>query len=228
MNILVRKVRSAFIRARGVLYSQRFGFDPAGIYAKSFYEDGGFIRTERSAEVIAAWATKQLGTRSLLDLGAGAGYYLRAFSKMGVEVFGLEASPEGVKATGTGALALAYDLKRPVHLSRTFDTVMCVEVAEHIPKKSSATLVASICANSSRFVLFTAAPPGTPGVDHINCREGSFWHGLFASHGFQVRDDLTHDLRSIARANEIAEWWFSWAWCLEKGTGPSSDRKFSN
>jgi SAM-dependent methyltransferase len=218
MNILVRKVRSAFIRARRVVHSQRFGFDPAGIYEQSFYEDGGFIRTEQSAEVIAAWAAQRLGTKSLLDLGAGAGYYLRAFSKRGAEVFGLEASPAGVRATGSQALALAYDLKRPVHLSRTFDTVMCVEVAEHIPRKFSATLVESICESSSRFVLFTAAPPGTDGVDHINCRDGSFWHALFAQRGFQVREDLTSELRALAVKNEIAEWWTSWSWCLEKGS----------
>lgn len=217
MNILFRKTRSALILARRFVVSQRFGFDPAKIYAKSFYEDGGFARTEHSARVISAWIQNNLEPKSVLDLGSGAGYYLREFEQLGIEALGLEASPAGIASSGKNVLALTYDLRRPVHLSRRFDVVMCVEVAEHIPNRSSAVLVESICSNADRFVVFTAAPPGTdPGTDHINCQPEEFWFSLFRARGFILRADLSEDLRRTANLADIAIWWKSWSWCLQR------------
>lgn len=216
MRILLRKARSALVRVRRVIVSQRFGFDPANIYGQSFYDDGGFSKTAHSADVISAWMCSNLEPKSILDLGSGAGHYLRAFTERGVEVLGLEASAGGVAASGTAVLALTYDLRRPVHLNRRFDTVMCVEVAEHLPNRWSASLVDSICRNADKFAVFTAAPPGTPGTDHINCQPEAFWISLFHARGFLLRDDLTADLRRTAAKHDAAEWWQSWAWCLER------------
>lgn len=217
MNILIRKTRSALIRARRFVISQRFGFDPVKIYEKSFYEDGGFAQTEDSARAVCAWIAKNLRPKSILDLGSGAGYYLREFKQLGIDALGLEASPAGVASSGNNVLALTYDLRRPVRLSRRFDVVMCVEVAEHIPNRSSAVLVESICSNADRFVVFTAAPPGTdPGTDHINCQPAEFWFALFRARGFVPRTDLTDDLRRTAKLADTAEWWKSWSWCLQR------------
>src|SRR5690606_20913172 len=150
---------------------------------------------------------------SVLDLGSGSGYYLREFHKHGIEALGLEGSPAGVASSGSDVLAVAFDLRRPVHMSRPFDVVMCIEVAEHMPKRSSEVLVDSICANSNRFVVFSAAPPGTPGADHINCRPKEFWFSLFRLRGFALDEALTEDLRQTALSANTAEWWKSWAWC---------------
>jgi SAM-dependent methyltransferase len=228
MNIVLRKMRSAWIRARRNIVSQRFGFPPEKIYAASFYEDGGFARTEASARVMTAWIHSTLKPRSVLDLGSGAGHYLRAFARLGVESLGLEASPSGVSKSGDDVLALTYDLRRPLHVSRRFDVVMCVEVAEHIPNRSSAVLVESICSSAGRFVIFTAAPPGTPGADHINCQSTEFWTALFRAKGFCMRGDLTTDLRRTAEIGDAAQWWKSWSWCFERepspGDGPTFER----
>lgn len=216
MNILFRKARSAMIRARRFVISQRFGFDPAKIYAKSFYEDGGFARTEYSARVITAWIQCNLSPKSVLDLGSGSGFYLRELAQLGIEALGLEASPAGVAGSGSNVLALSYDLRRPVYLSKRFDVVMCIEVAEHIPKCSSPVLVESICSNANSFVVFTAAPPGTPGADHINCQPEKFWVALFHERGFVLRPALTEDLRRTAVLADTADWWKSWSWCFQR------------
>ena len=216
VNVLIRKARSAIYLAKRFVISQRFGFDPVQIYQQSFYDDGGFIATERSASAITEWIQRNLDPRSVLDLGSGAGYYLRAFQERGIEAVGLEASPAGVSASGKGTLAFTYDLKRPLYASHLFDVVICVEVAEHIPKRYSETLVQSTCRNARRFVVFTAAPPGTPGQDHINCQPANFWMEIFERNGFILRPELTESLRATARTADTAEWWKSWAWCLER------------
>jgi hypothetical protein len=94
--------------------------------------------------------------------------------------------------------------------------VMCVEVAEHIPNRYSRTLVESISSNAASSVLFTAAPPGTPGCDHINCQPESFWMDLFARNGFRQNSELTKSLRDVAFKEDTADWWKSWSWCLER------------
>lgn len=228
MNILVRKVRSAGIRVRRFFVSQRFGANPAKIYGEEFYNDGGFSKTEHSATVITGWMMCRLAPSSVLDLGSGAGHYLRAFNEIGIRSLGLEASPAGVAESGSTVLAIGFDLRRPVHLSLRFDTVMCIEVAEHIPHRFSRVLVDSICRNAAQYVVFTAAPPGTVGSDHINCQPESFWVSLFSAAGFILREDLSTDLRKVAAANATAEWWQSWAWCFQREsmvrTGDSPDR----
>lgn len=230
MHVLVRKARSALYHARKFFVSQRFGFDPVKIYKEEFYEDGGFINTERSARAITEWMERELDPRSVLDLGSGAGYYLTALQDRGIRAVGLEASPAGIAASGAGTLAFTYDLRRPLYASTPFDVVMCIEVAEHIPRRYSETVVQSICRNAGRFAVFTAAPPGTPGSDHINCQPAQFWLGMFRRNGFELRADLTDSLRRAAAEANAAEWWRSWSWCLERATAstdavPKIDRR---
>lgn len=223
VKVAIRKMRSALLLTRRFFYSQRFGVDPAKIYANEFYEHGGFDKTERSSEVISEWIVNRLAPSSLADFGSGSGHYLRALESRGVTVLGLEASPAGVSSSGQAVLAITHDLRKPIHLSRKFDAVMCVEVAEHIPGRFSQTLVDSICRNAARFVIFTAAPPGTPrGTDHINCRPEEYWIELFRKQGFVRSIELTDDLRRVAKGGDTAEWWKSWAWCFQR---ESSERK---
>ena len=214
MNILLRKARSAFIRGRRLLVSQRFGFSPESIYQNEFYSDGGFEKTDQSAAAIVDWTMTMLNPTSMLDLGSGAGHYLRAFQTKGIQAVGFEASSTGVRRAGEDVLAVSYDLKTPLVLSRPFDLVICIEVAEHLPTRASKTLVQSIAQNAKSAILFTAAPPGTPGTDHINCQPKEFWARLFAEEGFTINDELTAELRNVAEKHQCAEWWRNWSWCL--------------
>lgn len=214
MNILLRKARSAFTRGRHLLVSQRFGFSPETIYQNEFYSGGGFGKTDQSAAAIVDWAMSRLNPQSMLDLGSGAGHYLRAFQSKGIQAVGFEASSTGVRRVGEDVLAVSYDLKNPLVLSRRFDLVLCIEVAEHLPTRSSKTLVQSIAQNAKSTILFTAAPPGTPGTDHINCQPKEFWERLFAEEGFRIDEELTAELRGVAEKHECAKWWRTWSWCL--------------
>src|ERR1700730_9960051 len=127
MHVLVRKLRSGLTRLRSVAMSQRFGVPPERIYRDSFYRDGGFSKTEHSADVMAQGAADQLMPASLLDLGCGAGHYLRVFQQLGINVFGLDDRPDGVALAGPKVTALSFDLRRPVYFNRQFDLVICVE-----------------------------------------------------------------------------------------------------
>jgi len=79
------------------------------------------------------------------------------------------------------------DLSSRFNLGRRFDFVQCLEVAEHLPRARSETLVADLVAHAD-VVLFSAAPPGQGGEFHINERHYDFWKALFFRHGYIAFD----------------------------------------
>ena len=82
------------------------------------------------------------------------------------------------------------DIKKPFRTNQSFDVAICFEVAEHLPKRYAPILIESLCTLSGT-ILFTAAPPGQPGIDHINLQPKSFWIALFNRNGFNLDDQLT-------------------------------------
>jgi SAM-dependent methyltransferase len=128
---------------------------------------------------------------TLLDVGCGTGTWLRAAADMGIlDVVGVDGIivAENELQIPSGNLE-QRDLTAPFDLGRRFDFVLCLEVAEHIPESSAATLVSSIVSHSDN-VLFSAACPGQPGQHHINCQWPDYWQRLFNSHGLICDDSI--------------------------------------
>src|SRR5262249_6052511 len=142
---------------------------------------------------------------SLLDIGAGNGSWLLAAQEAGVtNVLGVD----GVKLSRDELcvapdLILQADLQEPVKLGCKFDAVLCLQVAEHLPNASAATLVSSLCAHAD-LVFFSAAAPGQHGENHINCRPPDYWQAHFNACGFicldELREQMWHD--------EVVEPWY--------------------
>lgn len=211
-NIVLRKARSAFIRLRRNIVSARFGASPDAVYTAAFYDGGGFARTDETAAAIASYLIQRFNPRSVLDLGCGMGHYLQYFAANGCRAVGVEGSAAGLARIPDTVLAMQHDLRKPLIVNQRFDLVMSVEVAEHVPKKYSRTLVRSLCRHSNGLIVFTAAPPGTPGDDHINCRERSFWDSLFEEQGFTFNQDESRSMAEFARAGGVARWFQDWAY----------------
>src|SRR5688572_4116180 len=96
MSLVARKVRSAFIRLRRYFVSARFGASPSLVYRDSYYDDGGFAKTEATAEVITSYLSDMYHPASVLDIGCGTGVYLKYFAARGCQVVGVEGSAAGV------------------------------------------------------------------------------------------------------------------------------------
>jgi hypothetical protein len=96
--------------------------------------------------------------------------------------------------------------------SASADLVLCIEVAEHIPLAFHGQLVDALTARTTRWLLFTAAPPGMPGYfpiemkkierRHVACRTPAQWRALFEARSHLVFDRARTDLvRAAARAH---------------------------
>ncbi len=84
------------------------------------------------------------GSLSVLDIGCGAGLASEAFARMGHEVLGLDASPEGIRAAeahlaahplpaGSGTLTYRKSsAEELVREGKSFDAISALEVIEHV------------------------------------------------------------------------------------------------
>lgn len=128
---------------------------------------------------------------SLLDIGCGFGTWLKAALDFGIsDIFGVDgvAIPED-QLLISSTLFQQHDLTRPINLGRRFDVCLCLEVAEHLDKKYSWTLVKTL-ADHANVVIFSAAPPSQPGQHHINCQWPTYWQELFNKVGFVCSDEI--------------------------------------
>lgn len=124
------------------------------------------------ANRLTALIVEQLAPASVLDLGCGAGHWLRAFAAHGVvDVVGVESNLERFTA------------------SRSFDLCLCLGVVQLVTMAAAEAVIAT-CTKASDTVLFSvpSAAVGAPGF--INERPSTVWHKLFLQHGFAAHDEL--------------------------------------
>ena len=159
----------------------------------------------RSARIMLPVLHRMLSIKSVLDVGCGAGAWLRAHQDNGVsDIVGVDGDyVDSNMLLIEPARLLAMDITTPLDLGRQFDLVQCLEVAEHVSKAAAEILIGNLIRHG-RFILFSAAVPGQGGAEHINERPLCYWRGLFARRGFHVFDPL----RPAVANNPDIDWWY--------------------
>lgn len=137
---------------------------------------------------------------SLLDVGCGEGHLVMHAAKRGVPAIGVDVTIDRhIDMTPTLLAKLGpHDLTTPLDLMRTFDWVLCWEVAEHLPASAADTLCDTLRRHMRRGsrLLFTAAPPGQGGYGHVNEQPHTYWLERFHARGLGYDPDVTHALRA--------------------------------
>ncbi|MEQ8505383.1 MAG: class I SAM-dependent methyltransferase [Rhodospirillales bacterium] len=143
--------------------------------------------------------------RSVLDVGCAQGNWLRAWLDAGIaEVQGMDG--DYVDQTQLRIPRNAFrpaDLNADFDLGRKFDLVTSFETAEHLRPENSARFVANLARHGDA-VLFSAAPPGQGGLNHINERPYDDWRDLFRAQGFHAYDAIRPQIRNH---NQISFWY---------------------
>ena len=204
-TLLPVSVRNSPIVAK--LKAQLLGHD--WIYNSDYYERTVEGPAVRSAGTIANSILNDFKATCVIDVGCGTGALLEALRDTGCEVFGLEYSEAALKYCRARRLNVAkFDLERNVfNDNRTFDVAVSMEVAEHLPEKAADRYV-DLLARLSQVIVFTAAPPGQGGVDHVNEQPSSYWITKFQQRGFEHAEEISQRWRESWKAAGDVEGWY--------------------
>lgn len=158
-----------------------------------------------SARAIVPLVQELMPFRSVVDFGCGRGAWLKVFHEHGADTFlGLDGDyVEQSKLLIPPNCFRVTDLTKPVEPPGRFDLAICLEVAEHLPRKAAAPLVESLC-KCAPAVLFSAAIPGQGGTQHINEQWPEFWSDLFSRNGFDRLDPVR---RFVIADRRVAPWY---------------------
>jgi SAM-dependent methyltransferase len=181
-----------------------------------------------SARAVVPLVMDLVKPAAVLDVGCGVGTWLRAFAENGVtDYLGLDG--DYVNRADLRIPADRFrptDLVHPPDLGRTFELAVCLEVAEHLPEAVAPELV-GLLTRAAPVVLFSAAPPGQRGTNHITERWSAFWRARFAGRGFVRLDPFRPRIWRDRRVN----WWyqqnlFLYVRAAELGTRPALQAEY--
>lgn len=204
-TLLPASVRNSLIVSR--LKTQLLGHD--WIYNPEYYESTVEGPAMRSAGTMASSIANDFKVRSVIDVGCGTGALLKALRDRGCEVFGLEYSGAALKYCRARGLSVAkFDLEKDVFDNhRTFDVAVSMEVAEHLPARIADRYV-DLLTHLSQVIIFTAAPPGQGGTDHVNLQPPSYWISKFRQRGFEHAEELSQRWRESWKVAGDVECWY--------------------
>lgn len=219
--MILRKIKSAYrtvipffirqsalaARLKGFIYENLLGHD--ALYDSHYYDFSVEEPAVRSAKVIAELILLDLKPMSVVDVGCGTGALLEALQKKGCQVFGLEYSKAALEYCHARKLnVVKFNLEKDVFkIDHTFDLAVSLEVAEHLPEEVADNFV-NLLTRLSSTVVFTAAPPGQGGLDHVNEQLPSYWISKYQDHGFEHDKKLSKRWHDRWKATGIVPVWY--------------------
>lgn len=129
--------------------------------------------------------------QSYLDIGCGSGIMVRTARDLGVQAFGVDQihHPE--------VYFFQHNLAAPFgDLRSQCDLVTSLEVAEHIEESGADVFCDTITEYlvPHGLLIFTAAMPGQPGHNHLNCQPAEYWRKKFYDRGLNYDAARTYRL----------------------------------
>jgi SAM-dependent methyltransferase len=137
------------------------------------------------ADRLALWIKTQLDPSKVLDIGCGPGHFVESLRDVGLNASGFDIDERVDNKP--------YLNKRSVfENTETADTVLCVEVAEHIEERLADQVVEKVVEATDKTLIWTAAQVGQGGIGHINCQPKQYWLDKFVAKGL-VHDSVTEN-----------------------------------
>ncbi len=159
-----------------------------------------------SARIIVPFIIETLNPKSVIDIGCGIGSWLKVYEENEVnEILGLDGEHVLSQLIIDKKKYIPCNLQNisNINISKTFDLVSCLEVAEHLPKNSANQLVGFLCSLGDK-IIFSAAIPGQTRENHVNEQYLDYWVNLFKEHGFIFLDLFREKFWN----NNKVEWWY--------------------
>jgi glycosyltransferase involved in cell wall biosynthesis len=141
------------------------------------------------AERLAKWISSALPPGSVLDIGCGPGTYVDALRTFGISARGVD-----IDDRVRGREHLKYQSLFDLDDTDQADTVICLEVAEHIDESQADLVAAQVARCVKKTLIWTAAQPGQGGIGHINCRPREYWDAKLTAQGLVRNIELENKM----------------------------------
>ena len=129
------------------------------------------------ADRLAFWIKTELDPKSVLDIGCGPGIYVDSMRDRGIDAWGID-----IDDRVHGKPHLKYQSLFDI-TDESADTVVCMEVAEHIDPELEDEVVNKVVSTVGRTLIWTAAAVGQGGIGHINCKHKQQWADKLSAAG---------------------------------------------
>jgi len=148
---------------------------------------------------------------SMVDIGCGPGDQVKLANDLG---YHMTVGIDGDESLFNGwqerkLMCLLHDYTRgPVHRGPPLDLAWSVEFLEHVEEEYQPHYMHTF--QYARFACVTAAPPGSPGHHHVNCRPHDYWIEVFDRYGFDYLEIATHEMikhSTMAKKETRAQTW---------------------
>jgi hypothetical protein len=154
------------------------------------YHKGRNELTRYSSNVILKIILNNFNVCSAVDVGGGIGVWLDEFKNLVQNNFKYGYVLDGAVVNNRLIEEdefILCDLENKIELKQKFDLVICLEVAEHLPKTRAESFVDDLT-ELGDLILFSAAIPYQGGTGHINEQPVSYWVNLFDRRGYKAFD----------------------------------------
>ncbi|EHR42310.1 class I SAM-dependent methyltransferase [Alishewanella jeotgali] len=127
--------------------------------------------------------------KSVLDVGCGTGSWLAAAHNHGVgDIFGVDGGSSAKDMLMIPPSCFReLDVCKSFTLSKKYDLIISLEVAEHLNVESHTSFIQNLSAHGD-VVLFSAAIPYQGGTGHRTENWPAYWCKLFSSFGYDCYD----------------------------------------
>lgn len=127
--------------------------------------------------------------KTVVDVGCGAGVWLKVFEDNDVEVHGLDGEwIRNIKTLiGQDKIEIRDLEKIKPSENEKYDLAVSLEVAEHISAKNADNFV-NYLTSVANTIFFSAATPNSGGQHHVNEKWQSYWISKFKKRGYVAVD----------------------------------------
>ncbi|KAI2496169.1 methyltransferase domain-containing protein [Fragilaria crotonensis] len=143
------------------------------------------------------WMVQRLNIQSVLDVGCGRGISTTWFLFHGLSALCVEGSHDAREKTmlpDPDNQMVEHDFARgPWWPGRTFDAVWCVEFLEHVGRNFHQNYLPAF--RKAGIIFVTHSING--GWHHVEVHRATWWRIKMESYGFQYRNDLTMEIRTL-------------------------------